>query len=242
MTRTAPPSPGQVAAAWAVHLYTALGLPLAVLGAQALWHGDGVRYFLLATIACLIDASDGFLARRAHVKTVVPHFNGRRLDDIVDYIHFTALPLAALPALGLIPEGQAWLLSIPMMASAYGFCQEQAKTEDAFVGFPSYWNIFALYFFVLDARPVVILGTLGVLSLLVFVPVHYVYPSRTRLLQKWTVGLGVIWTLMVIALALRPEEPWAKPLAWVSLYYPVYYTLLSFVHHARIKAAEAHAG
>jgi phosphatidylcholine synthase len=225
-----------VIAAWLVHLYTALGLPLAVLAAQALWHGDGRRYFLIATAACLIDATDGFFARRLHVKKVVPSFDGRRLDDIVDFIHFTALPLAALPALRLISEEQAWLLSIPMIASAYGFCQERAKTDDAFVGFPSYWNVFALYFFVLDVPPGVILGILFALSVLVFVPVHYVYPSRTRLLQKWTVGLGIVWTAAVIALSLQPEATWAKPLAWASMYYPVYYTVLSSVHHAQVKA------
>jgi phosphatidylcholine synthase len=33
-----------------------------------------------------------------------------------------------------------------MPASAYGFCQLDAKTGDHFfLGFPSYWNILAFY-------------------------------------------------------------------------------------------------
>ena len=38
-----------------------------------------------------------------------------------------------------------WLLA-PLLASAYGFCRKQAKTDDGyFLGFPSYWNIVAFY-------------------------------------------------------------------------------------------------
>ena len=44
---------------------------------------------------------------------------------------------------GLAPGG--WLL-FPLLASAYGFCRDQAKTDDGyFLGFPSYWNIVAFY-------------------------------------------------------------------------------------------------
>lgn len=228
-------------AAWGVHLYTALGLPLAFLCVQALAAGDATRFFLFSAVACAVDATDGFLARRVRVKEVLPHFSGRRLDDIVDYLHFVCLPLAAVPALGIVPVSQAWIVIVPLMASAYGFCQEEAKTEDSFVGFPSYWNIVVLYLFVLDATPRVTLGVLWVLSALVFVPIHYIYPSRTRLLQRVTIGLGLVWTVAMVALMLRPETPWAKTLAWVSMLYPAYYTGVSLVHHAQVHKREATA-
>ena len=38
-----------------------------------------------------------------------------------------------------------------MLASAYGFSQAEAKTEDEFFrGWPSYWNVVALYCWLLD--------------------------------------------------------------------------------------------
>lgn len=223
-------------AAWGVHAYTALGLPLAYLCAEALHRGDARSFFLWATLACLIDATDGFLARAVDVKAVVPEFSGRRLDDIVDYIHFVALPMAAIPALDLLPRSQAPLVILPLLASGYGFCQERAKTDDAFVGFPSYWNILVLYLYVLGAPAKVVSASLVVLSLLVFVPVYYLYPSKTKLLQRWTVGLGVIWTAMVLFMSLRPEAAIARRVGLVSLFYPAWYLVLSAVHDRRTRA------
>jgi phosphatidylcholine synthase len=232
-------SPARRLAAWGVHFYTALGLPLAYLCLQALANGHASRFFLFAAIACLVDATDGFLARKVKVKEVVPQFDGRKLDDIVDYIHFVALPMVALPALGMLPERLAPVVLLPVMASAYGFCQDRAKTDDAFVGFPSYWNIIVLYFYVMGASPPTIVGTLAALSLLVFVPIHYVYPSRTAMMQRTTLGLGIVWTAMIFAVSLRPEAPWAWRVALISLYYPLYYTLISAVHHRRVMARAA---
>lgn len=230
------PSRARVVAAWGVHLYTALGLPLAALAAAALADGDASRFFLLSTLACGIDATDGFLARRVGVKEVLPDFSGRRLDDLVDFLHFVCLPLLALPALGVLDAGQAWVVVVPLMASAYGFCQEQAKTEDSFVGFPSYWNVLAIYLYVLGVGSTAAATSLVVLSAMVFVPIHYVYPSRTRFLQPVTVALGLVWTGMVLAMALAPDAPASRTIGWISTYYLVYYGVISLVHDRRVRA------
>lgn len=222
--------------AWLVHLYTALGLPIAVAATAALLDGDAPRFFLWSALACFVDATDGFFARKFRVKEVLPEFSGRRLDDIIDYLHFVVLPLAALPALGLLSMSDAWIVTIPLMASAYGFCQEKAKTDDAFVGFPSYWNILTLYLYVLGAGPSTIIASLVILSVLVFVPIHYLYPSRTPFLQGWTVGLGSLWALMLLAILFAPDASWAYPTAVISLFYPVYYTVVSLIHHRRVMA------
>ena len=226
---------GRRVAAWGVHLYTALGLPLAFLCADALAHGEARRFWVFAAIACTIDATDGFLARKVDVKAVLPHFSGRRLDDIVDFLHFVVLPMAAVVALDLVPARWAPIVCVPLLASGYGFCQEAAKTEDAFVGFPSYWNILVLYLWILDAPPRIVLWSLAVLSAIVFVPIHYVYPSRTRLMMPWTVGLGVVWTGAIFAISLFPEAPWAVTTAWASLAYPAYYLILSLVHDRQVR-------
>lgn len=228
-------SPGRVAAAWGVHVYTSLGLPLALLSVQALVQGDASRFLLLNIVAVLIDSTDGALARRLRVKELVP-FDGALLDNIVDFITYAFLPALALPMLGLLPPSLAWATALPLLASGYQFCQTGAKTDDAFVGFPSYWNVLLLYLLVLRPGPAVVVGLLVVLSALVFVPVHYIYPSRTRLLRPLTIGLGLLWGLACLALALAPDAAWARPLAWASLSYIGYYTLLSAVHHRRVHA------
>lgn len=233
----------RVVAAWGVHLYTALGLPLAYLCAQALLDGDAQRFWLFSAVACAIDATDGFLARRVDVKTVLPAFDGRRLDDIVDFLHFVVLPMAAVPALGLVPESWAAVVVLPMMASGYGFSQDHAKTDDAFVGFPSYWNIVVLYLYVLGASPTVTIALLLWLAALVFVPIHYVYPSRTPRFFRTTNLLGWAWAAMIFALLLAPDAGWARTLAWVSLYYPAYYLVISLIHHRSVtRRAEPLAG
>jgi phosphatidylcholine synthase len=65
-----------------------------------------------------------------------------------------------------------------------------------------------------------------VLAALVFVPIHYVYPSRTRVWQGPTVLLGAVWgVLMMVMVWGYPAIP--RTLFWASLAYPVYYTVLS---------------
>lgn len=225
----------QRAAAWGVHLYTALGLPLAFLCVEALARGQAARFFVFAAVACWVDATDGFFARKLRVKEVLPDFSGRRLDDIVDFLHFVCIPMLALPALGMIPPEMAWTVTIPLLASGYGFCQEAAKTDDAFVGFPSYWNIAVLYAYVLGLGPTAIVGSMWTLAFLIFVPIHYVYPSRTELMQKVTVGLGFVWGAMIFAVCMRPDASWARSVAMASLFYVAYYAVLSGVHHMQIK-------
>lgn len=226
----------QKLAAWSVHVFTLMGLPLALLAAGALAEGNARTFFLAMWATAAIDSVDGTLARRARVKEVVPGFDGALLDNIIDFLTFVFLPALALPALGLLPSGWEWWAALPVLASGYQFCQSTAKTDEAFIGFPSYWNVVVLFLYVLDSPPWVTVTLLGVLSLLVFVPTHYLYPSRTRWMQPVTLGLGGIWGVMVIAMGLAPDSAWAETLGWVGLYFPVYYFVASFVHDRRVRA------
>lgn len=227
---------------WAIHAYTASGLILALLAVEALVRGDAPRFFLLNVAAVVIDGTDGTLARRFEVKRHVPEFDGARLDDIVDFLTWALLPALALPMLGLLSPPWSWAIALPVLASGYGFCQQRAKTDDAFVGFPSYWNILVLYLYVFQPPAWVTVTLLALLSVMVFVPIHYVYPTRTRLLRPLTIGLSLVYTAACAALALRPDAPWAPPLAGASLLFVAYYTVLSFVHHAQVMAKHRAAG
>jgi phosphatidylcholine synthase len=84
---------------------------------------------------------------------VLPGIDGRRLDDMVDYLNYVIVPVVFLVAAGYLTPAVA---AAPILASAYGFSQQDAKTEDDFfLGFPSYWNIVALYIWLLDVSQLV---------------------------------------------------------------------------------------
>ena len=186
--------------AWLAHAYTALGL---VCAAAIFWlvvegGDDAFRLaFLGMVIATAIDATDGWLARRARVSDVLPGFDGRRLDDLIDFQTYTCLPLALLWRAGVLPAPwQPWLL-VPLVASAYGFCQVHAKTDDHyFLGFPSYWNIVAFYIYVLHAPATVALTLILVLSALTLAAHALPVPVASRTLgpshQSVRVGLARI--------------------------------------------------
>ena len=96
---------------------------------------------------------------RLRVKERLPGYDGARLDDIVDYLTYVFVPVLLLWKAGLLPPG--WEMevgTVVLLASAYGFGQTDAKvvtTDHFFTGFPSYWNIVALYLYVLRLPPVV---------------------------------------------------------------------------------------
>src|SRR5262245_54170379 len=116
--------------AWCVHAYTALGL-IAAAGMAVLIVRGGADSFRLAfalmIIATLIDATDGTLARAIRIKEVLPGFDGRRLDDLIDFLTYTFLPLFLLWKAD-IPSDWTGILLVPLIASAYGFCQVATKT------------------------------------------------------------------------------------------------------------------
>ena len=80
--------------------------------------------------------------------------------------------------------------------------------------------------------PMVNAVILLVLSLLVFVRIGYVYPSRTPVLKGLTLALGAVWGVMIIGLILMLPSV-SRILLVASLFFPVYYTVLSFALQAR---------
>lgn len=231
---TIPVSPWLRLRASAVHLYTASGAVLTFLILVAAYNGDAVMALWLGLAALAIDSTDGLLARRFRVKELLPSFDGRRLDDIVDYMTYALAPILLLWTAGYLPEGAfgVALAALPLLASSYQFCRVDAKTEDGaktdhfFLGFPSYWNIAAFYAIVLDLGTGVVGAILLVCSLLVFVPIRYVYPSRTVAFRKITLALTSLWLLSCVAMLVQMPNP-SPLLQTFSLLYLVYYFGLS---------------
>ena len=226
--------------AWLVHFYTASGAVLAFLATLATFQDRYRLAFMLLIASTLVDATDGLLARWARVKELTPGFDGARLDDIVDYLTFVFVPMLIVYRAGHLPEG--WGLAVVaavLLSSGYGFASLDAKTDDYFfTGFPSYWNIIALYIHAARMPALANAVLLLVLVVLVFVRIGYVYPSRTPILQGLTNILGAVWTLMMLAITwlLPAPPPW---LVVASLFFPVYYVALSLRLNAKRAAAKS---
>ena len=223
--------PLRLSAAWGVHLFTASGAAAGVLGILAIERHDAAAAFGWMAYALAVDAIDGTFARAVGVKQVLPTFDGTRLDDIVDYVTYVILPAFFLLHFALLPAAAAVpVVLCPVLASAYGFCRTDAKTPDHFfTGFPSYWNVVAFYLYLLDWPPALNAAVVVAFSLAVFVPVRYVYPSRTPTWRAATVGLGIVWAVTVLYLlfCLARQASAPRNLVLVSLAYPIYYCALS---------------
>jgi len=216
-----------VALAWGVHAFTASGAVVATVALLAIATGDFRSAVLLMLVALTIDAVDGSLARRVEVERVLPSVDGRRLDDMVDYINYVLVPAVFLVATGALSHW-AWAV-LPVLASAYGFSQSAAKTEDDFfLGFPSYWNVIAIYIWLLEVPPLFATAVVALFTVLVFVPLKYVYPSKMPVLRRTTAALALACTVLVTYAVLNPERARSLRLVEISLLFPAYYFVVSW--------------
>jgi phosphatidylcholine synthase len=211
-----------------VHLFTASGAVVGLFALVAVASGQMESAVYLMLVALAIDSVDGTLARAARVSLHVPEIDGRRLDDIVDYLNYVIVPVFFLWAAGLVIH-PAWLAA-PVLSSAYGFARVDAKTEDDFfLGFPSYWNILAIYLWLFSVSPAFSTGWVAGLSLAVFVPLRYLYPSKLE--PRWlrrAMGLGgLVWCTTLAACAGTSDWTRALWLRELSLAYPAWYLALS---------------
>src|ERR1700683_3438307 len=180
-----------IACAWGVHLYTALGAVFGLLAIHYAAIDDYRASFIAMAVTIAIDASDGTLARFFNVKTRVPGFDGALLDNIVDYLTYVVAPVFLMIRAGLVSGTLGFgVAGLVLISSAYQFCQTNAKTSDNFfLGFPSYWNLVIFYQYCLHMSAAVNEAILTLFSVMVFIPIKYIYPSRTKPLRPLTVTL-----------------------------------------------------
>jgi phosphatidylcholine synthase len=219
---------------WIAHLYTATGAVIALLATGLTFAHNFRGVFIYFVAATFVDATDGWLARGLKVKERLPNFDGARLDDIIDYLMYAFIPALVVWQAALVPVPFP-VCAAMVLSSAYGFGQSDAKvasTDYFFTGFPSYWNIVVVYLYVLGLPPQLNAIILVVFAVMVFVPIRYVYPSRTMTLKVPTLVLGTAWAALLTRMIWRlpaVDGPW--PL--LSLIFPIYYLVLSLWLHAR---------
>jgi phosphatidylcholine synthase len=219
--------PAQYVAAWSVHLLTASGAVWGLLALDAIAGAHLARALGWMALAVVVDGLDGVLARRARVKIVLPHVDGSLLDNLVDFLNYVVVPAFLLLRAELLPARVALAGAAAIcLASAFQFTHAEAKAADRFRGFPSYWNVIVFYLLLLRPDAWIASGVVAALCVLVFVPVTWVYPTRTRELRVVTLALTTVWAAVVGVLLWRyPDHP--RWLAVASLAYVAYYVVLS---------------
>ena len=111
--------------------------------------------FIWLGVALIVDTIDGPLARHVGVTRVLPRWSGERLDLIVDFLTYTAVPAFALSQADLLPEAYRLPAGIAvMLSSLFHMADQDSKTKEGyFVGFPAIWNVVCLYLFAFMPPP-----------------------------------------------------------------------------------------
>ena len=197
---SSPASPGTRAAAFSVHIFTALGAGVALIAQLEAVREHWAAMFAWLGIALVIDALDGPIARRLDVVTVQPNWSGEVLDLVVDFVTYVFVPAYAITASGLLLPLAAPLLGIGIMvSSALYFADRRMKSEDNhFRGFPALWNAAAFYLFLLHLSPAISSLIVAILIVLTFVPFHVLHPVRVVRLRGLTLTLVAVWAALVV--------------------------------------------
>lgn len=211
-----------------VHLLTSLAIVCGLLTLVAIQlHQIKLAFFLMG-VALAIDAVDGTLARYFHVKTTLPKIDGALLDNIADYINYVMTPCYLLVSSpDLMPSYWSFVLSGGILvASAYQFCQTDAKTEDCFfTGFPSYWNFVVFYMYSFQTSVTTNIIATIILIALVFIPVKYIYLSR---MSHVTHNVLFKWFILAVSLLYGAVNLW---MLYAFPHYPVfcYYFVITYM-------------
>ena len=188
------------AAAFSVHVFTALGAGVALLAMLEAVREHWAAMFAWLGAALLIDGLDGPLARRLDVVRLQPNWSGDVLDLVVDFVTYVFVPAYAITASGLLLPVAAPLLGVGIAVSgALYFADRRMKSADNhFRGFPGLWNVAAFYLFLLRWPPA--MSSLGIAVLIVatFLPFHVLHPVRVARLRWLTLTLMVLWGVLAI--------------------------------------------
>src|ERR1700683_5021723 len=124
-------SPLMRAAAFSVHVLTALGAGIALIALLEAVREHWAAMFWWLGVALVIDGLDGPIARRLDVARVLPNWSGEVLDLVVDFVTYVFVPAYAITASGLLLPLAAPLLGIGIVASgALYFADRRMKTSD----------------------------------------------------------------------------------------------------------------
>lgn len=216
--------------AWTVHLYTSLGIATGFLSLLSIISGDARTFFILQFVSMFIDSTDGYFARRWNVKKWASGIDGRKLDDIIDYLNYAFLPIGFAFRFGLLTNAWAAVPIIVLIAAAYGFCQSGAKTTDGyFTGFPNFWNLLVFYLYLFNFPVPVNAIILLIFAAFIFVPLKFLSFS-SRVFKKSSYLLNFIYLVILLVIVVNLYNLDIR-LVWFSLIGPMYYFVTALYLH-----------
>lgn len=202
------------AAAFSVHLFTAMGAACAMLALFAATRGEWAGMFAWLGLALLIDGVDGTFARHLNVAKILPRWSGDTLDLVIDFTTYVFVPAYALAASGMLPHPVAIPLSIAIVVSAAVYCADRKMKlpDNSFRGFPVLWNCLAFHLFVLKFSPWVTAAIVTIFVILTFAPYRTIHPLRVPQMFAANVFALLVWSALALYALLRGLDPglWAS--------------------------------
>jgi phosphatidylcholine synthase len=204
--------------AYATHALTAAGGVFAFLALLDAVEGRFARMFVWLVVALVIDGIDGPLARRFDVGTNAPIIDGVILDLVIDFLTYVFVPVFALHRAGLLPGRTGMVVAgLVVLASTLYFADTRMKTADgSFSGFPACWNMVALVVFASRPSSTAVMSVVLGLTLLMFLPVRFVHPVRTRRWRRMSLPVALVWTTLAGFAALN-DLHMTGPARWLLL-------------------------
>src|SRR6201988_5507246 len=137
------------AAAFSVHVLTALGAGIALIAMLEAVREHWTNMFGWLGVALIIDAIDGPIARRLDVVRLQPNWSGDVLDLVVDFVTYVFVPAYAITASGLLLPLAAPVLGagIAVTGALYFADRRMKGADNHFRGFPGLWHLAAFYLF-----------------------------------------------------------------------------------------------
>jgi phosphatidylcholine synthase len=211
------------AAAFGVHVFTALGAGVALLALLEAVREHWAAMFGWLGVAMIIDGIDGPMARRLDVTRLQPNWSGDILDLVVDFVTYVFVPAYAVTASRLLMPVAAPILGIGIAVSgALYFADRRMKRDDNhFRGFPGLWNFAAFYLFLLHWPPVLSSVAIALLIVATFLPFHVLHPVRVVRLRRLTLTLMALWAVLglyVLVMDFDVEWPVTVALCLIAIY------------------------
>lgn len=216
-------SPGTRAAAFSVHIFTAMGAGIGLLAMLEAVREHWAAMFAWLGLALVVDALDGPIARRFDVVRLQPNWSGEVLDLVVDFVTYVFVPAYAITASGMLLPVMAPLLGAGIVVSgALYFADRRMKTDDNhFRGFPALWNAAAFYLFLLHPRPWLASLMVAILIVLTFVPFNVMHPVRVVRLRGLTlslIGIGAVLAIYALGRDFDAGAPVTIGLCAIAVY------------------------
>ena len=222
--------------AWLVHLYTASGSVFAFLALLQINHHHWSQAMAWLLLCLFIDGTDGFLARKWKVGTVLPTMDGTQIDHVIDFLAYAFIPACFIYESGMVHESLALptVIYVLVISAMYYGKKGMVSEEQHFNGFPVLWNLVVFYaFFVFRLGEMFNLIMIALFGILHFIPIKVSYPSHNLSRSKIPFILSFVMIVVLLAiLYLYPmQNIWLTTVAVSAFIYFIYlsikYTWLS---------------